>query len=92
MGQKVIPFEPGVRGHNFTVSYTTHLLTRTAGVDQSRVVIQMFGTLMLLFAKITGVMLFNRPGVAGAVLQPPPSLIDSLIQSVILFLPIFKIS
>ena len=28
--------------------------------------------------------IFNRPGVAGAVLQSPPSLINSLIQSVIL--------
>ena len=36
--------------------------------------------------------IINRPGVAGAVLQSPPLLINSLIDSVILFLPVFKTS
>ena len=36
--------------------------------------------------------IFNRPGVAGAVLQTPSSLINSVRESVSLFLPIFKIS
>ena len=35
---------------------------------------------------------FNRPGVAGPVLQTPWSLINFLIQSVIFFLQTFKIS
>ena len=34
----------------------------------------------------------NRPGVAGAVLQTPLSFINSLIQSLALFLQIFKAS
>ena len=34
--------------------------------------------------------LINIPRVAGTVLQTPPSLTDSLIESVILFLQIFK--
>ena len=37
-------------------------------------------------------MIFNRPGVAGAVLQAPSKLIDSVSQSVRLILQIFKIS
>ena len=57
MSQQVILFGPGVRGQNLTVSYTTHPLTRAAGVDRSHEVIQMFRTLMLLFAKLTDVML-----------------------------------
>ena len=35
-------------------------------------------------------LLFNRPGEVGAVLETPLSLINSLNQSVILFLNIFK--
>ena len=37
-------------------------------------------------------LLFNRPGVAGAVLKTPSLLVISFSQSVSLFLPIFKIS
>ena len=37
-------------------------------------------------------LVFNRPGVAGAVLQTPSLLINSLIHSVILFLQTFTTS
>ena len=45
------------------------------------------------YDKSTLVDVFNRPGVAGAVLHSPPSLIHSFIESLSYhFLPIFKTS
>ena len=45
-----------------------------------------------VFLKLACEGLINRPGVAGAVLQTPLSLINSVSESVSLFLQIFKIS
>ena len=61
-----------------------HLATRESDEEEKRI-----NTVYLLLGPFK---ISNRPGVSGAVLQAPLSLIHSFSQRVILFLPIFKTS
>ena len=57
--------------------------------EETKILIGMLGIQSLKHrAKL--LQLFNRPGVAGAVLQSPPSLIDSFVNRVIILFRIFK--